>query len=261
MHASDMRIIPLPSLFKGGKWRVEAMRSYSVDQLIWISRGQGRLTVGGITRGFGAHNAVFIPARTMHSFETAAGVFGTAVFFGRDHGLPLPETPCHLRVRDAQDQSELAIILDNLQREAEGDRPARLRAMTYHAGLVSVWLERHILDHEDSLATNSAARRLARRYADMVEKDFHTDHSVSDYARELGVTSTHLTRVCKETCGKTASDFLADRKIAEARRMLADTGLPVKQIAQGLGFNSPAYFTRTFHGRTGKTPLDFRRSV
>ncbi|WP_372603733.1 AraC family transcriptional regulator [Actibacterium sp.] len=261
MPGTDLRIIPLPTLFKGGKWRVEAMRSYSVDQLIWVTRGQGRLTVGGVTRGFGAHNAVFIPAHTTHSFEAAAGVFGMAVFLPADLGLNLPSTPCHLRIREAQDQNELSIVLDNLLREAESDRPARQTAMQNHAGLLAVWLERQRMEHEDSLAPTTAARRLVRRYAELVERDFHSPASVSDYAGQLGVTSTHLTRVCKQTCGKTASQFLADRKIAEARRLLADTGLPVKQIAKGLGFNSPAYFTRAFQGHTGATPLGFRKSV
>ncbi|MHC0052952.1 helix-turn-helix domain-containing protein [Actibacterium sp. D379-3] len=261
MTGTDLRVIPLHSLFKGGRWRVEAMRSYAADQLIWFTRGQGRLTVGGLTRGYGAHNAVFIPAHTMHSFELSSQVYGTAVFFGSDHGLPLPDAPRHLRIREAQDQGELTVILDNLQREFEGDRPARLRAMQHHAGLLSVWLERQILDHDDALAPSDAARRLARRYSALVESGFHTSRSVADYAAELGVTPTHLTRTCKASCGRTASNFLADRKIAEARRLLADTKLPVKRIAQGLGFASPAYFTRAFQIRTGNTPVAFRKSA
>lgn len=260
MTASELRLVPLHSLLKGGRWRVEAMRSYTVDQLIWFTRGQGRLTVSGVTRGYGAHNVVFIPAGTMHAFEIGQQVFGTAVFFDPDHDLPLPGQPCHLRIRDAQDQGEMTVILDNLLRESEGDRPARKRAMQHHAGLLSVWLERQLLNHADSLAASSAARRLARRYAELVEQRFHTHDSVSHYAAALDVTPTHLTRVCRESCGRTASDLLADRKIAEARRLLADTRLPVKQIAAGLGFASPAYFTRTFQARTGTAPMAFRRS-
>ncbi|MGB8624293.1 MAG: AraC family transcriptional regulator [Paracoccaceae bacterium] len=261
MQQTDLRLVPLHSLAKRGRWRVEAMRSYAVDQLVWFTRGQGRLTVSGITRGYGTHNVVFIPAGTMHCFELSAQVYGTAVFFGADHGLPLPDGPRHLRIRNVQDQAEMTVILDNLQRESEGDRPARLRAMQHHAGLLSVWLERQLLDHDDSLAAADAAKRLARRYSQLVEDGYHSPRSVADYAAELGVTPTHLTRVCKESCGRTASVFLSDRKIAEARRLLADTALPVKEIAGSLGYTSPAYFTRAFQVRTGKTPVAFRRAT
>lgn len=244
----------------GGKWRVEAMRSYGLDQLLWFTRGQGRMTVGGITRGYGPHNIVYIPAGTMHSFEVGPQVYGSALFFWKDHGLQLPDRPVHLRIRDGHDQVEMTALIENIQREVEGDRPARHRAIECHAGLLAIWLERQMLDQEDSLATITASRKLMQRYAEMVESRFHTHDSVIDYATALDVTSTHLTRVCKRTCGKTASEFLTDRKIAEARRLLADTTLPVKDIASGLGYASPAYFTRNFQSQTGKSPVAFRKS-
>lgn len=259
MNDADLRLVPILRLAQGGRWRVEAMRSYSVDQLLWFTRGQGRITAGGVTRGYGAHNAVYIPAGTMHAFEMTSQVFGTALFFPRNHGLHLPDTPRHLRVRDALAQGEITGLLEHLQRESDGDRPARHRAMLHWAGLLGVWLERQILLTEDAMAPSDAARRLARRYSELVERDFGTHKSVSDYAGALHVTPTHLTRVCRETCGRTASDFLADRKIAEARRLLADTDMQVKDIASGLGFASPAYFTRTFQQRAGKSPMAFRR--
>ena len=81
-----------------------------------------------------------------------------------------------------------------------------------------------------------------------------------EFAAELGVTPTHLTRACRATCGRPASDLLQDRRLYEARRLLSETALPVKQISAALGFTSANYFTRAFHGKTGKTPSQFRRA-
>ncbi len=260
MIATQFRLTPIHRLAQGGRWRVEAMRSYATDQLLWFTRGQGRITVGGVTRGYGAHNAVFIPANTMHSFDMTAQVFGTALYFPKDNGLVLPDAAHHLRIRDAHAQSELTVLLETLQRESEGTLPARDRLMLHTAGLISVWLERQRALNEDSLASTDAARRLVRTYSALVETNYHSGMSVSDYADRLGVTPTHLTRVCKSTCGSTASDYLTDRKIAEARRLLADTNRPVKDIAADVGFGSAAYFTRMFQNRTGAAPVAFRRS-
>jgi hypothetical protein len=66
---TDFRMTSLARMAQGGKWRVEAMRSYSRPFLLWFTRGQGRITVNGVTRGYGPHNAVFIPAGTMHGFD------------------------------------------------------------------------------------------------------------------------------------------------------------------------------------------------
>ena len=57
-----------------------------------------------------------------------------------------------------------------------------------------------------------------------------------------------------------ASALLQDRRIFEARKLLAETRIPVGRIAEELGFNSAAYFTRAFHHLTGKSPSAFRRA-
>lgn len=254
------RLLPVARLANGGRWRVEAMRAYSEPLLLWFTRGQGRITVGGITRGYGAHNAIFIPAGMMHGFELGAQSAGSALFFGRDHGLELPEDPLHLRIRDVVPQAELSAVVENIQRECESDRAGSEKAARYHLGLLTVWLERQAETSSDETPRLDASRRLARAYSDLLEKEFRTGKSVGEFARDLGVTATHLTRVCNKTCGRSASDLLHDRVIFEARKMLAETRTPIQQVAEMLGFTSPAYFTRAFQHRTGKTPSAFRKA-
>ncbi|MGB5557765.1 MAG: AraC family transcriptional regulator [Paracoccaceae bacterium] len=257
---SPFRVVPLPRFAQGGRWRTEAMRSYSQPSLIWFTKGQGRITVAGSTRGFGAHNAVFLPAGTMHGFEMSGQVFGSLVYFPNDDSLGLPVEPLHLRFRDAHIQAELTQLIDNLQREAERDMPGHDRALIFHGGLLAVWLERQLANQPEAEAQPDKARRLTAAYTALVERDFRSGKSVNDYAAELGVTPTHLSRVCNTACGRPASALLADRVHYEARRLLAETRTPVKDIARGLGFTSAAYFTRAFQKKTGKTPTGFRKN-
>jgi len=261
-EAKPARVIAIPRLATGGRWRVEAMRAYSEPVLLWFTRGQGRATVGGLTRGYGAHNAIYIPAGVMHGFEVGAQTFGSALFFGQDHGLDLPEVPLHLRVRDVTPQAELSGVIENVQRELDSKRPGGDRAVRHYLGLLGVWLERQAESSSDETASRpDAARRLARAYSDLLERNFRSGMGVSDFARELGITSTHLTRVCNKPCGRSASDLLHDRLIFEARKLLTETRLPVQDVAETLGFTSAAYFTRAFQHRTGKTPSAFRKSA
>ncbi len=44
----------------------------------------------------------------------------------------------------------------------------------------------------------------------------------------------------------------------EARRLLRDTDMPAREVAETLSFSSPAYFTRAFQQATGRTPTEFR---
>jgi AraC-like DNA-binding protein len=259
--ASQLRLLAIPRLAAGGRWRVEAMRSLSEPCLLWFTKGQGRITISGVTRGYTAHNAVFIPAGVMHGFEAAPQVFGTAVFFGRDPKVVLPKLPLHLRIREVHAQQEVNVLLDSILRELESDTPAHERATEAYVGLLGVWLERQA-KKADPLESprQDATRRLVARYTALLERNFRTGMNVADFAAALGVTPTHLTRCCNAACGRPASALLQDRRIFEARKLLAETKIPVGKIAEQLGFNSPAYFTRAFQHLTGKSPTAFRRA-
>ncbi|OCX67225.1 AraC family transcriptional regulator [Thioclava sp. SK-1] len=256
-----VRILQVARLAQGGKWRVEAMRALSEPCLYWFTRGQGRITVGGITRGYGPHNAVFVPAGMMHAMELGPQTQGTAIFLGRNTDLTLPHTAQHLRIRDAAPQSEFSNILESVQREMDSTAPGADRAARHHLGLLGVWLERQIAQAPADSVKPSAARRLVGRYSALLERDFKSGNSISDYAQHLGVTPTHLTRACKSACGRSALDLLQDRRLYEARRLLSDSTLSVKDISLQLGFKTPSYFTRAFHARTGATPSGFRRKA
>lgn len=255
----QLRLVAIPRLAAGGRWRVEAMRALSEPCLLWFTKGQGRITVGGVTRGYTAHNAVFIPAGVMHGFEVGPQVFGTAVFFGRDCDVTLPREAHHLRIRETHVQQELNLILDAIGREMDSDIPAHDRATGHYLGLLSVWLERQIVRAVPEQTRPDAARRLVARYTQLLEREFRSGMGVQDFAARLGVTPTHLTRCCKQTSGRPASALLHDRLIYEARRLLKETDLAVGLIAASLGFTSAAYFTRAFQHQVGMTPTAFRR--
>ncbi len=259
---SQLRLVAIPRLAAGGRWRVEAMRALSEPCFLWFTKGQGRITVQGQTRGYTANNAIYIPAGVMHGFEAGPQVFGTAVFFGRDCTVTLPTQPLHLRIREVHAQQELNILLDAILREMTSDVPAHDRATLHYLGLMGVWIERQArkAEAESQPVRPDATRRLVARYTELLERDFRTGHGVADFAAELGVTPTHLTRCCNSACGRPASALLQDRRIFEARRLLTETRLPVRKIAEDLGFNSAAYFTRAFQHLTGRSPSDFRRA-
>ena len=259
MKTKRFRVEQLPRLTPETKWRTEAMRSYAQPMLIWFTRGQGRVTVAGVTHGFGSHHAIFLPAGTMHGYEMLGQVFGTSVFFPHDSSLTLPETPVHFRFRDVHQQAELTGLIDNISRELDRNLPGHDRALLAHAGLLSVWLDRESTEENLHSLESDASRRLASAFTSMVERDYRSGRTINDYAAHLGVTPTHLTRSCNVACGRSASALLADRIHFQARLMLNETRRPVKDIARDLGFSSAAYFTRAFQKQTGHTPSEFRR--
>ena len=256
--ASQLAMHPLAQNPQAGRWRTEAMRSHATPRLVFIAKGQGRITVAGLTRGYNVNNLIFIPAHTMYGMEVGPTVFGQILTIPAAMAAEWPAEPVHLRLRDVTVQREFTTLLDALERELKQATPSR--AAHYHLGLLSVFFERQValLPTEPGIADTTAARLVAA-YTDLIERDYRSGKGVAQYAAALGVTTTHLTRCCKQTCGRAALALLNDRLTYEACVLLRESALPIRQIAADLGFTSAAYFTRAFQARMGRTPSDFRR--
>ncbi len=254
LDSTEVRVATLQSLMKKGLWRLTSPHSSPRARLYWITKGAGRFTACGVTKGFGQHTAVFLPARTMCSFELSPHVFGTRIDFPFDLGPQLPEDTTVLRISESRHQGELTQVIDQLYTEVRDHTPGWYAAARSYAHLISVQLQRLEATYGQQVRAVGSSQRIVEGYTALIEDHLTTGLSVSDYAQKLGITPTHLTRVCREVCGKTASHLLHERVIAEARRMLEDTDVPIRQIAEDLGFGSAAYFTRAFGQRTGMTP-------
>jgi AraC-like DNA-binding protein len=85
--------------------------------------------------------------------------------------------------------------------------------------------------------------------------------SLADVARAVGLTPGHLTTVVRRRTGRTVQQWIAERRMVEARRLLAGTDLTVAAIAERAGFHDPSYFVRTFRRAHGLTPLQWRRAA
>lgn len=262
MTIDDTPALALASLTYGGpaaRWRTEAMRSHNAPRLIHITKGQGRITVAGLTNGYGPNNLIFVPAHTMYGLEIGPTVFGQILTL--PIGIDLPDAPFHLRLLDVAPQKELQGYMEAIERELKPEGDAR--AANCHLGLLAIFVERQLAARDPASIDKrriSAAGRLVAKYTDMIARDFSNDLSVADYAAALRVTPTHLTRVCQQTCGRSALKLLNERIHYEACVLLRDTKTPVQDIAQRLGFQSAAYFTRSFQEKAGQTPSGFRQT-
>jgi AraC family transcriptional regulator, transcriptional activator of pobA len=83
--------------------------------------------------------------------------------------------------------------------------------------------------------------------------------TVNHIAAELNLSARYLSDLLKQETGKTAIDLIHLHLISEAKHLLTNADQSVSQIAYGLGFENPPYFSRLFKKEVGKTPVEFRR--
>ncbi len=133
-----------------------------------------------------------------------------------------------------------------------------LRAMLYQV----LMLLQRATPVENGTALNiiqdSGSDRVAR-FRQLVDEHYITESGVEFYADRLCVTSNYLNRLVRLTLGQSTKQYIQNRRIEEAKRLLRYTDLPVSDIADRLGFDTASYFVRAFSRQTGTTPLQYRQ--
>ena len=97
-----------------------------------------------------------------------------------------------------------------------------------------------------------------RRFTQLVEANYKEKHNVADYADLLLVAPKTLTHRFKRLNLPQPNEIIKNRIILEAKRLLVHTDKTAKEIAYGLGYDDPAYFSRLFFIKAGETPSGFR---
>jgi AraC-like DNA-binding protein len=250
-------VLSLGKLRMQEPWRIELLHARPMHRLYWITRGQGRVTVNCVTRGYGPNTAVFVPAGVQMALELPSQMQGLELRLPAEAQLGLPADPFHLRIISIEAQASLTSHLERIERELAAGAPAMDRAILAYGLLISAWMERELTRAEGAIL-RERGHRLAELFGTMMEARFRSGRGIADYAEELQVTPTHLSRICREAAGRPAHALLTERIMHEARRLLRDTDMPAREVAETLGFSSAAYFTRAFQQATGRTPSDFR---
>lgn len=180
----------------------------------------------------------------------------------------LPATPLGEQMRRTLGQplsfpleqdGRIDTLVDGLEAECALTEPGADVAAGYFLSLLLVHLWR--LARTDLVAHGRAPQGLAERFVTLAGQHLREHLKVNDYARLLRVSRDRLGTAVRRTTGYSPQAYLHLLIIREASELLANTGMPVGQIAFRLGFADPAYFTRFFARHRGESPAHFRRAA
>lgn len=136
------------------------------------------------------------------------------------------------------------------QAEAAGFRPC-LRCRPELAPRAASW------------STEDASRILALQAARLIdEPDAWSDDGpgAARIAARLGVSDRHLRRIFESQFGVSPLQYLQTRRLLAAKQLIADTRLPMTQVALASGFASVRRFNAAFVTHYGLNPSALRRA-
>jgi AraC-like DNA-binding protein len=149
------------------------------------------------------------------------------------------------------------------------DFSARFDAILEYSRSPDRWRQRRAANLLEGVLIDLAAARggavAAEPWVDRLrsELDLAAAGANPDYAAlasGLGMSVTTLRRRFRRAAGLPPHAYLLERRAAAARHLLAETDLPIKAVAERLGYHDVFFFTRQFRRQTGFSPGLYRRS-
>lgn len=105
-----------------------------------------------------------------------------------------------------------------------------------------------------------AARRIEAKLAPSiyyVQKNFGRRIYSAVVARLCSLSTTHFSRAFKKAFAITFQEFLLRYRIAEACRQFRVPGVPISDVAYGVGFSDASYFAKVFRRYVGVSPSEY----
>ncbi len=109
------------------------------------------------------------------------------------------------------------------------------------------------------VSTNNRLAYLTFQFKKLLSIHYQSLKRPSQYASLLNISTVYLNEAVKNTTGLSASEYIHNEIILQARRLLYYTRLSVKEVAQELGYDDYAYFTRLFTKISALSPTQFRK--
>lgn len=100
-----------------------------------------------------------------------------------------------------------------------------------------------------------------RRVMEFVEGNLTEPLSVDQLAQQASLSPFHFARSFKHSTGMTPHQYVTERRMRHAKRMLSDFQMKLAEVGKQAGFSSQSRFTTVFRKHVGLTPGEYRRLI
>ena len=175
-------------------------------------------------------------------------------------GRKLKENPIHRPT--SQDLAEHVELYKMLKRKLldedfqfkEDIAKSMLRIMqcnVYHKFLQETGMEQE-------RKPTSRKEELFMRFTAMVKEHYMRERSITFYADKLCVSPKYLSSVIHTVSGRYATEWITQYVILEAKTMLRNEKMSIKDTSNKLNFANQSFFAKYFKQHTGYTPKEYK---
>ena len=241
-----------------------------------VTEGEGKFSIDNQTNEAASRDVFFSKPGEIRNWDTRHIVNGYALIFEDEFLSSLFKDSLFVQhlsfFQSGKTSSKLQLpdelymrilqILHNIKTEIDSYRQNDvyvLRALLYEV-LMLLDREYKKVNMEEETTSKEVGNIHIDKFMKLVESHLKEQHSVQYYADKLCITPNYLNEIVTSTKGISAKQYIRNKVMDEAQRLLTYTDFPISDIAFELHFSTVSYFIRSFRQYTGTTPLLYRRT-
>jgi AraC family transcriptional activator of pobA len=243
--------------------------------LLFFNNGEGTIKVNNTLYPVKPNTVSLISPCQIHSFEGAAKMEGTLIFFHQDFYVEefsflrlLNLFSCTTRLTGGickpcfslteKDFNRLSSIVSSIETEYDNFTPSNNSATIIRSLLNIMLLRLTEWNNPGSEKTIDSDTVLIHELSHLVDTYYIKEHNVGFYTAAFNISEKHLNDLCHRHFNSGLKKILKDRLMQEARKLLLSSELSVSEISYKLNFDDNSYFSKVFKQETRLTPKKFR---
>ena len=244
--------------------------------ITFVTEGEGKFSIDNQTNEAASRDVFFSKPGEIRNWDTRHIVNGYALIFEDEFLSSLFKDSLFVQhlsfFQSGKTSSKLQLpdelymrilqILHNIKTEIDSYRQNDvyvLRALLYEV-LMLLDREYKKVNMEEETTSKEVGNIHIDKFMKLVESHLKEQHLVQYYADKLCITPNYLNEIVTSTKGISAKQYIRNKVMDEAQRLLTYTDFPISDIAFELHFSTVSYFIRSFRQYTGTTPLLYRRT-
>lgn len=172
------------------------------------------------------------------------------------------------RTLDPDTFAEFEKLYLQIDKEYQGTSPYKNRIIGNLFVVILLKIKEYFWSDYNPIYEGNRSSQIVKTFKENLEKHFRdladgreqSLFQVQDYARLQSLNANYLSNVIKSKTGKSISAWIADKTIAEAKSLLKNSAISIKQVAFQLGFSESNHFSNYFKKHTNLTPNAFRKN-
>jgi AraC family transcriptional activator of pobA len=269
VSADFINLVSIDSSCRKHNWVIKPHFHSNLYQFFFIESGSGSFIVNEKSKYFSGINMIIIPENNLHGFQFSEDIKGYTLsvsshiidkIINNDKDLVFQINRVRL-INLNNNFEEFNDIMDSIRR--------MLKEFTLQAEKESQFLEtllllliikmyRMTIESEKEFVASSRELVYYREFIKMIKNVVPTNRNINDFTTAIGISKTHLNRVCQAIAGISTKEVISKYLINESMVLMAHTDMTISEIAYQLEFKDVSYFCRFFKKQAGISPARFR---